>query len=64
MMAMYRFGAWDWDTTESIDALDVWDVCGNCRERWPCECSDPVWNCGICAGDQHQCECDERVKMS
>jgi hypothetical protein len=39
---------------------DKWSSCGNCHQSWPCGCGDPAWTCDICAGDQFECECDER----
>lgn len=40
--------------------FDIVDACGNCKEQWPCSCSDPVFICGICGADVYDCQCDER----
>jgi hypothetical protein len=37
-----------------------WYSCGNCHRPWPCGCDDPARICGICGGDQFECNCDER----
>lgn len=56
------FEAWK-SAQQSVvpDFASVGDFCANCKQPWPCACSDAVHSCGVCAGVIGQdCRCSER----